>query len=145
VRNSRFNQNNHDVPVKRSSTGARKIIAIDDDPGIQDIFKIIFEREGYVVEIKGDGEDIFWNRFTPPDVFLIDKQLSGTSGLDICRYLKARPATKDIPVIMISASPDIGPASKEAGADDYIEKPFEIDHLLRIVDHYSAKENGEPR
>jgi CheY-like chemotaxis protein len=68
-----------------------------------------------------------------------DKQLSGSTVLDICRYLKSHNETKDIPVIMISASPDIGGQSINAGADGYIEKPFEIAHLLKVIDHYCVR------
>ena len=82
------------------------------------------------------------NKFTLPDLFLIDKQLSGYDGLDICRHLKNQAHTKNIPVIMISASPNIGALSKEAGADAYIEKPFEVKDLLRLVNFYA---NGNER
>jgi DNA-binding response OmpR family regulator len=111
-----------------------KIVIADDDPGIRDILKIILERAGYEVELKADGQDIFRNNFSVPDVFLIDKLLSGTNGLDVCRHLKKQRKTRNIPVIMISASPDIGLLSLQAGADGYIEKPFEMSHLLKVIE-----------
>lgn len=112
---------------------AIRILIVEDDPGIQDIFSIIFSRAGYEAEIKSGGEDLLTNDFSLPDVFLIDKQLAGTSGLDICRHLKGQFNTRDIPLIMISASPDIETLSQQAGADAYIEKPFNIDRLLSLV------------
>ena len=114
----------------------KRILVVDDDPGIQDIFTIIFEKAGYAIEIKKDGEDVLKNKFTFPDLFLVDKQLSGYSGLDVCRHLKSQEQTKDIPVVMISAAPDIGALSQQAGADSYIEKPFEIKDLLKVVNFY---------
>ena len=54
-------------------TMKKKILVADDDPGIRDIFKIIFEKAGYSIEVKGDAEDVLKNNFTIPDVFLIDK------------------------------------------------------------------------
>lgn len=120
----------------------KKILIADDDPGIQDIFSIIFENAGFAIEIKKDGEDLLKNKFTLPDVFLIDKQLSGYDGLDVCRHLKNQDHTKNIPVIMISASPKIGALSKEAGADAFIEKPFEVKDLVRLVNFY-ANGNSE--
>ena len=114
----------------------KKILVADDDPGIRDIFKIIFERAGYSIELKEDGRDILKNNYTKPDLFLIDKQLSGMDGLDLCRHLKAQPLTKNIPVIIVSASPDIGLLAKNAGADDYIEKPFEMNYLLKFVERH---------
>ncbi len=114
----------------------KKILVADDDPGIRDIFKIIFERAGYEIELKEDGRDVLSNRYNKPDLFLIDKQLSGMDGLDLCRYLKAQASTKNIPVIIVSASPDIGPLARSAGADDYVEKPFELSHLLKFVERH---------
>jgi DNA-binding response OmpR family regulator len=114
----------------------KRILIADDDPGIQEIFTLIFERAGFTVDMKMNGEDLVKNKFFLPDIFLIDKQLSGYDGLEICRQLKSRKQTEHIPVIMVSAAPDIAVLSKEAGADDYIEKPFEIKELLALVNRY---------
>jgi len=111
----------------------KKILVVDDDPVIRDVFKIILEAAGYEVELTGDGRELLKNQFSPPHLFLIDKLLSGVNGLDICKHLKAQKATKNIPVIMISASPGIAGQSAEAGADDHIEKPFDRSHLLKVV------------
>jgi DNA-binding response OmpR family regulator len=127
-------------PTKRGIVFAKtlsmkkKILVADDDPGIRDIFKIIFEKAGYEVEIKDNPIDIYKNNFFLPDLFLIDKLLSGYDGLDVCRYLKDNPTTSHIPVIMISASPDIGILSAQAGADDFIEKPFDLNYILQVVE-----------
>jgi CheY-like chemotaxis protein len=141
-----FPNNAKHTDEKNRSQGEKikkKILIADDDPGIQDIFSIIFENAGFAVEMKENGQDLLKNKFALPDVFLIDKQLSGYNGLDICRHLKNQAATKNIPVIMISASPNIGALSKEAGADAFIEKPFEVKDLLRLVNFY-ANGNEEP-
>lgn len=114
----------------------KKILVTDDDPGIRDIFKIIFETAGYDVQMIINGDDLLNNKFDIPDLFLLDKQLSGVDGIDICRYLKEQKATSHLPVIMISANPNIGKLSEEAGADAYIEKPFEVKHLLEMVERY---------
>ncbi len=117
----------------------KRIMVIDDDEGIRDIFRIVFEKAGYSLEIKENGNEILENKFRLPDLFLIDKQISGIDGLDLCRHLKDREQTKDIPVIMISAAPDIGLLAQKAGADDYIEKPFQISQLLKTVENYIRK------
>jgi len=128
-----------DKPQKRYSeetavSGLKKrILFVDDDPGIRDIVAVILSRAGYELEVKEDGTDILKNKFILPDLFLIDKQLSGINGLDLCRHLKQRKATSHIPVIMISASPDIAILSKQAGADTYIEKPFNVHHFLTVI------------
>jgi len=124
-------------------TMKKKILVADDDPGIRDIFKIIFERAGYSIEIKGDAEDVLKNNFTIPDVFLIDKLLSGYDGLDICRYLKSNPLTSHIPVIMVSASPDIVITAIKARADDFVEKPFDLKYLLKVIERNISRAKNE--
>ncbi len=121
----------------------KKILIADDDPAIRDVFKVILETSGYEVEVKEDGSEIFENNFTTPDLFLIDRLMSGVDGLDICRYLKNNVVTKYIPVIMISASPDIQESSANAGADDFIEKPFDLSHLLSVIERNINRNNKE--
>jgi len=111
-----------------------KILVADDDSSIRDIFNIILVRAGYDIEVKEDANEIFKNNFKIPDLFLIDKLLSGVDGLEVCRYLKNNPDTCDIPVVMVSASPDIGVSAIKAGADDFVEKPFDLAHLLKVIE-----------
>lgn len=114
----------------------KKILVTDDDPGVQDIFKIIFEKAGYDVTISDNGHAILENNFDNPNLFLLDKQLSGVDGLDICKFLKSHEETRNIPVIMVSATPGLAPLAKSAGADDYLEKPFHLKDLLEMVKKY---------
>ena len=114
-----------------------KILIAEDDPGMQDAIRLIFERAGYHVTILPTGEPLLQGDFEVPDVFVLDKQLSGVDGLDICRYLKQQENTRLIPVIMLSANPHIGKLSAEAGADDYLEKPFRVKILLEMVKKYA--------
>jgi DNA-binding response OmpR family regulator len=111
----------------------KRILITDDDEGVQDIFKLIFERAGYDVEIHGEAVPILENNYNYPDLFLLDRQLSGQDGLKVCRFLKSQAVTKHIPVIIVSATPGIGKLAKEAGADDFIEKPFQMKDLLTVV------------
>ncbi len=108
-------------------------MVIDDDPGIQDLLKIIFEKAGYLIAIEPDGNNIVKGNYELPDIFLLDRQLCGIDGLSICSHLKTSSNTGDIPVILISASPDIESLSKTAGADGFIEKPFNMHELLGLV------------
>ncbi|MDQ2720142.1 MAG: response regulator [Bacteroidota bacterium] len=114
----------------------KKILITDDDAGIQDIFRIIFERAGYEVDIFSEAIPILENDFKCPDLFLLDKQLSGHDGLNVCRFLKNQSSTKEIPVIIVSATPGIGEMANAAGADDFIEKPFQIKELLKKVEKW---------
>ena len=114
----------------------KRILITDDDEGVQDIFRLIFERAGYDVQILGEGLSILENNYKRPDHFVLDRQLSGQDGLKVCRFLKSQNTTKNIPVIIVSATPGIGKMAKEAGADDFIEKPFQIKDLLGVVERW---------
>lgn len=116
----------------------KKVLITDDDTAVQDAFQLIFERAGYEVTVLSEGTPLLEGTYERPDIFVLDKQLSGIDGLDICRHLKSQPETKDIPVIMVSASPSISRLAKAAGADDFIEKPFRNKDLVAMVDKYTA-------
>ncbi|MEX6689774.1 response regulator [Danxiaibacter flavus] len=115
----------------------KKIIIIEDDPAIQDAASLIFKKTDYDVTIYRDGNDILSGLFDVPDIFIIDKQLPGVDGLEICKYLKRHEPTKNIPVIIMSASPSIDKTSRSAGADDFMEKPYSIKHLRGLVEKYT--------
>ncbi|HLY68497.1 MAG TPA: response regulator [Puia sp.] len=114
----------------------KRILIVDDDPGVQDAYKFIFSRQKYEVVIYANGTEIFKNNYKLPDLFILDKQLSGIDGLDICSFLKKQNETKNIPVIMLSASPNLGKLAKSAGADDMLEEPFHIKELRKLVDRF---------
>jgi DNA-binding response OmpR family regulator len=116
------------------------ICIIEDDEGIQDVLNIILRKAGYKTEIFSDGRAILENNYSIPDLFLIDKQLSGSDGLSICRHLKGRRDTKAIPVILMSAYPNIREFSILAGANDFIEKPFKVETLLATIKKHTEKE-----
>ena len=111
----------------------KKILVTEDDPGLQDIYQLILEKAGYEVMMYSNGNDILLNKFETPDLFLLDKQLSGADGLAICRFLKGQARTKQIPVNIISATVGIHKLVMEAGADAFIEKPFEKKYLLNTI------------
>lgn len=116
----------------------KKIIIIDDDPAIQDSASLIFGLPNYEVTVYPNGNKILTGEFTMPDIFIIDKQLPGVDGLDVCKYLKSQNATKDVPVIMMSASPAIREFSKAAGAEGFIEKPYSLKQMRELVIRYIA-------
>ena len=111
----------------------KKILCADDDPGLQDVFPLIFGRAGYEVTMIDNGEQLLENEFETPDLFLLDKQLSGVDGMEICRFLKAQESTRDIPVIIVSAGPNLDQQAKAAGADGYIQKPFQLKFFLEFL------------
>lgn len=111
----------------------KHILVADDNPAILDALKIMLEEDGYYVEATEDGM-VAQNIKQPlPDLLLLDIWMSGMDGRDICKSLKNSSATKHIPIILVSATKDIDRIAKESGADDYISKPFQMDHLLALV------------
>ena len=110
-----------------------RIIIVEDDSAVSDILSILLRRNGFIVEEYVTGETLMEGNFTPPDLFLLDKQLADMDGIDICRHLKNQPLTKDIPVIILSATPGLHKLVKESGADAFIEKPFTSRFLLSTI------------
>ena len=111
----------------------KRIIIIDDDPAILDVFELVFKRAGFAVTALEGGEQLLGGSFEEPDIFLIDKQLQGIDGLDICRFLKKRKHLGQTPVLIFSASPRVEQRAKEAGADGFLEKPIKIKYLLENI------------
>ncbi|RFZ90587.1 DNA-binding response regulator [Mucilaginibacter conchicola] len=114
----------------------KRIMIADDDPAIVDAVEMLLEFEGYQVSSTVDGATVLDMREELPDLLLLDIWMSGDDGRDICRKLKSVPSTKNIPVIMISASKDIEQSARDAGADDFIAKPFEMDALLQKIESF---------
>jgi DNA-binding response OmpR family regulator len=112
----------------------KKIMIADDDPGIVDAVEMLLEFEGYAVTSTVDGATVLDMKDQLPDLLLLDIWMSGEDGRDICKQLKSNSLTKNIPVIMISASRDIKSSALAAGADDFIAKPFEMDELLKKIE-----------
>jgi DNA-binding response OmpR family regulator len=110
----------------------KKIIFTDDDPTIRDIIELILG-DSYELKMYSSGEPLMTNGFDLPDLFLLDRQLSGVDGLDVCRFLKSQEETKHIPVIIISATSNVVRHALQAGADDVIEKPFLIAELRKMI------------
>jgi CheY-like chemotaxis protein len=112
------------------------ILVIDDDPVIQKLLSVNFELEGYRVVTAGDGvEGLDAVAAHHPDAVLLDVMMPRMDGLEVCRRLKADPGTASIPVILLSAKAQATDISGgiEAGADDYITKPFDPLELLDKV------------
>jgi DNA-binding response OmpR family regulator len=128
-----------DVPCFRNIKNicmSKKIMIADDDPGILDAVGIMLEFEGYEVECTPNCDNILSMESEFPDLLLLDIWMSGTDGRDVCRYLKQKESTSKIPIVMISASRDIERSAIDAGADDFLAKPFEMDDLLQKIGRY---------
>jgi DNA-binding response OmpR family regulator len=114
---------------------SKKILAVDDDSDILDVIRIILEDEGYDVTTSTSGEGVINSiQDLRPDLILLDVMLGGIDGRDICKAIKGHSIFKFIPVIMISASHNLQSLLKMPGSpNDFLPKPFDIDHLIKIV------------
>ena len=111
----------------------KKVMIADDDPGIVDSLSMMLEFEGYEVSSTLNGASLLEMDSNLPDLLLLDIWMSGVDGRDICKKLKQQPHTSRLPILMISASKDIQRSAIDAGADDFLAKPFEMDELLQKI------------
>lgn len=112
---------------------AERILVIEDDAQIADLLRRGLIYEGYAVEIAGDGESgLSAARDRPPDMVLLDLMLPGLDGLTVCRRLRA---ASDVPILILTAKEAVPDrvAGLDAGADDYLVKPFSFDELLARI------------
>lgn len=110
------------------------ILVLDDDPDICTMLKMVLEYHGYGAE-EADGEEKANEILSAKkvDLIIMDMLLSGADGTDICRRLKKDNQTSAIPILMFSAHPNAQKICMEAGADDFIAKPFEMNDLIDRV------------
>ncbi len=114
----------------------KKILIADDDPAILDFLALFLEDSGYEVETTEDGATIRDFPRGYPDLLLLDIWLSGWSGRDICRMLKNQETTKHLPILLISANNETERIAHEAGADDFLAKPFNLDEIAHKIERF---------
>ena len=113
------------------------VLIIEDDPDISIMVTAILKFAGYKVLQCAIIEKLpAIPEAVAPRLILMDMLLSGNDGRDICRRLKADEGSKDIAIIMMSAHPDAEVSCKEAGANDFLSKPFDIDNFLNKVNSF---------
>ena len=112
-----------------------RILVLDDDPDIGTMIKMMLEYKGYRVTVS-DRADMAQQALNNGgvDLIIMDMLLSGVNGTDLCMDLKKNPSTSRIPVIMISAHPNAKEICLEAGADEFISKPFDMNDILSKID-----------
>lgn len=99
--------------------------------------RTVLDMEGYHVEVCAYAEQIMDKVYAfHPQLIILDVYLSGADGRDIARQIRMHEATKNIPIVMLSADPYVGATIREYGASDFIAKPFDIDKLLGRVERF---------
>ena len=112
----------------------KRILICDDDTDILSICTYILEEQSWEVHTKTNCIDITEVvRSIKPSVILMDNWIPDTGGIVATQSIKADPELRNIPIIYFSANNDIKSLAKEAGADAFLEKPFDIEDLERVV------------
>jgi len=107
------------------------IVVVDDDADIGLMIKSILTYHKYKVVAFTSAEQMLLQlNNIQPSLIIMDMLLSGTDGREVCKALKASSVTREIPILMISAHPNAKETCLAAGANDFLEKPFDMDALV---------------
>ena len=112
------------------------ILIVEDEEPLTLLLRYNLEAAGYAVDCAARGDEAELTlRETTPDLVLLDWMLPGLSGIEICRRLRARPATAKLPIIMLTARGEESERIRGlgTGADDYVVKPFSVPELLARI------------
>lgn len=118
------------------------ILVIDDDQDIGRMLKMLLEFKGFKVTIaenKTMAEETLNNASI--DIIIMDMLLSGENGINVCVDFKNMDDIKQIPILMMSAHPDAKIICLDAGANDFIPKPFEMQDMLMKIDQLMIQRN----
>ena len=118
-----------------TTVDSHRILVVDDDPNMLSMLRRTLGFEGYRVTVAPDAETALRSAdMELPDIVLVDVMLPGMNGLEFCRRMRAR-CPEELPVLMLTARDSVPDrvAGLDAGADDYLIKPFAVDELLARV------------
>ncbi|WP_316788825.1 response regulator [Pedobacter frigoris] len=112
----------------------KKVVLIQDDEDILNIMDEVLKEEGFDVTGSLTIDPIEKINEIEPDVVIVDDHIKGKKkGSAVIKELKSDPETQDVSAVLTSTSPDLSEKAKACKADDYIEKPFDIDHMIEVV------------
>src|ERR1700728_4859941 len=121
------------MPDGLSSVPRPLVLVVEDEAAIATMLRYNLEKQGYRVSEASDGQEALTRiQEQQSDIVLLDWMLPLMSGIEVCRQIRRKPATRDLPVIMVTARTEDQEAVRglNTGADDYITKPFNMDALL---------------
>tara|TARA_R110002110_G_scaffold165930_9_gene366303 strand:+ start:1304 stop:2002 length:699 start_codon:yes stop_codon:yes gene_type:complete len=109
---------------------------VEDEEALSTLLEYNLGKEGYTIVTASDGEEAaLLIRESAPDLVLLDWMLPGLSGIELCRQLRGRPETRNMPIIIITARGEEADRIRglDTGADDYVTKPFSVTELLARI------------
>lgn len=116
-----------------SSHNQPTVLLVEDEPAQREVLAYNLEAEGFAVAQAGDGEEaMMLVDEAAPDIIILDWMMPNLSGIEVCRRLKMRPETRNIPIILLSARAEEVDRVRglETGADDYVIKPYSVLELM---------------
>ena len=119
-----------------------KILVVDDNEDNANIIRDYLEARGYPITVAYNGDEAMAQfESVKPSLVLLDVMMPGMDGWQVCRQIKASPSARDVRVIMVTALQDWMDKRQalETGADDYVEKPFELAKLAAVVERNVAQ------
>jgi two-component system phosphate regulon response regulator PhoB len=123
------------------------VLIVEDEAALMTMLRYNLEKQGFRVEEAGDGEEALTRiNELKPDMVLLDWMLPHLSGIEVCRQIRRRPATRELPVIMITARSEDQDAVRglNTGADDYVTKPFSTEALVARMRALMRRSNTVP-
>lgn len=112
------------------------VLIVEDEPGIVEMLRYNLEAADFETEVAWDGDEaLVALAERQPDIVLLDWMLPGVSGIEVCRQIRRRRETRNLPVIMLTARGEEADRVRglESGADDYVTKPFSPSELVARV------------
>ena len=112
------------------------VLVVEDETALVTLLRYNLEREGFIVVEAHDGEEALTvARERNPDLVLLDWMLPLMSGIEVCRQLRRQPATRNLPIVMLTARGEEGDKLRglDSGADDYVTKPFSPSELIARI------------
>jgi two-component system phosphate regulon response regulator PhoB len=123
------------------------VLVVEDEAALATMLRYNLEKQGFRVEEASDGQEALTRiAEVQPDLVLLDWMLPLMSGIEVCRQIRRRPSTRDLPVIMVTARTEDQDAVRglNTGADDYIGKPFSMEALLARIRALLRRSNAVP-
>ena len=111
-----------------------KVLIFDDDKDILEVCSIVLKTNGFIVAVQNNCENILQRLdHHRPDVILMDNKIPPLGGIPACQSIRGSTVHARIPIVFFSANQDVARLAAEAGADFFIEKPFDLDELVSVL------------
>jgi DNA-binding response OmpR family regulator len=120
----------------------KRALIIEDDKDTSDILSFLTGQLNLEVSTSNSALLVSDIKLLAPDIIILDHWVGAELGGDLCRKLKSKESTKDIPVILISAAIDLEQIADDCSADAYLKKPFDVDDIMGLVTNLLYKKEA---